>query len=99
MKRNHAWLVRALGLVAVVFLTGFGNVSVYQGSVRAIGADSITILNNNGTQQKFIVNNLTRTFVSGKILPVTRIKPNSHVQIAVDGNDVCLQIVVEEVPK
>lgn len=99
MKRQLNALVALLGLLSLPVLLGAGNASVYFGMVRSIDAGKITILNKSGSERQLKINAGTRSFVSGKLLPPRYIKPNSYVQIAVDENDVCLQIVVDEVPK
>jgi hypothetical protein len=45
------------------------------------------------------MNKDTKVFASGRIVPFTRIMPNSQVQAAVNGDGLCLQVVVEEGPK
>lgn len=99
MKRKRNALVALLGLLSLPVLLGAGNATVYFGTVRSIDASKITILNKNGSERVLKINAGTRSFVSGRSLPATYIKPHSQVQVAVDGNDVCLQIVVDEVPK
>jgi hypothetical protein len=99
MKRQLKILSAGLGLASVLVLLGAGKVSVYFGTVRSIDAEKITLLAKNGSEKKLRINSSTRSFVSGKLLPATAIMPHSRVQIAVDDQDVCLQIVVEEVPK
>lgn len=99
MKKQMTVFLGVISLVAMVFLTGFGEVAVYKGIVSSIRPSAITIIQKNGGQKTFKINDKTVSFVSGKHLPARRIKPNSHVEIAVDRNNVCLQIVVEEAPK
>jgi len=99
MKTYLHWFVKLVVLVVPVFLLGAGDITVYFGTVRSVRADKVTVLLKDGSEKSCKVTDKTRSFVSGRLLPVTRIRPNSHVQIAVDGQDVCRQIVVEEAPK
>ena len=99
MKRYLRALLRILGLVCPLLLMGAGNSDVYLGIVRSVKADRIVILQKNGVEKTFKISAATRSFVSGKLLSVKHLKRNSAVQIAVDDQDVCLQIVADEVPK
>lgn len=99
MKRVKLYFKSLLWLAAFLFVTGFGDVNVYQGIVSKISPNGITILTKSGGQRTFKIDTQTKTFVSGRVLPATRIKPNSHVEVAVNSDDVCLQIVVQEGPK
>jgi hypothetical protein len=99
MKRHLLFFKKILCSSVIALLVGFGNVTVLKGIVLSIAPGKITVIQKNGSQLNLKINTQTQTFVSGRPLPATRIKPNSHVQIAVDRDDVCLQIVVEEAPK
>jgi len=83
----------------MMLLLGAGDVHVYFGTVQACTPDKISIVQKDGGEKSFKVNGATRVFVTGRLLPVTRIRPNTRVQVAVDRHDVALQIVVEEAPK
>jgi hypothetical protein len=99
MKGIKLYFQGFLWLVAFLIVTGFGDVNVYQGIVRSVTPTSIVIINKHNGQQSFRVNSETKTFVSGRVRPVTRIGLNSKVEVAANRNDVCLQIVVKESPK
>jgi|GEM_PF-1974790 len=100
MKSYLKALAKVLGIVSPLILVGAGNAAtVYFGFVRAVEAHQITIVQKNGAEKTVTLAAGARAFVSGKLVPTRFIKRNSKVQIAVDEHDVCLQIVVDEVPK
>ena len=90
-------------LVPVVLLSfmllGAGDIAVYFGTIRTTQDGTMTLMLKDGGEKTIRVNRDTKAFASGRIVPFTRIKPNSHVQAAVNGDGLCLQVVVEEVPK
>lgn len=86
-------------LLLSCMLLGAGDIAVYFGTIRTLHENRLTLMLKDGGEKSIKMNNETRAFVSGRIVPFTRIKPNSHVQAAVNGDGICLQIVVEEGPK
>ncbi len=99
MKRIRFEMIILMVVLLSFMLLGAGNIAVYFGTVRTIHDDRMTLLLKNGGERTIKMNKNTKAFASGRIVPFTRIKPNSHVQAAVNGDGLCLQIVVEEGPK
>jgi hypothetical protein len=88
----------SLALLALL-LSGAGSFKLHEGAVRSVTSNSITIADKGGFEQTLSVNTSTQVYISGKVLPVRRIRRNSLVEIAANSQDVCLRIVVREVPR
>lgn len=93
-------VILLLVMLLSFMLMGAGNIEVYFGTVRATTKDGrMTLMLKNSGEKTVKMNKETKVFAGGRIVPSTRIKPNSHVQAAVNGDGLCLQVVVEEGPK
>lgn len=99
MKLFRREMFLLLILLLSCMLLGAGDIDVYFGTIRTLHENRLTLMLNDGREKNIKLNDETKAFVSGRIVPFTRIKPNSHVQAAVNGDGICLQIVVEEGPK
>lgn len=99
MKLIRCEVILLLVVLLSFMLLGAGDITVYFGTVRITQDDRMTLMLKNGGEKTIKMNKDTRAFASGRIVPFTRIKPNSHVQAAVNDDGLCLQVVVEEGPK
>ena len=97
LLRNEVFLLLIVFLS--LMLLGAGNIAVYFGTVRSSQDGKLILLLKNGGERTLKMNRDTKVLAAGRIVPFTRIKPNSVVQAAVDFDGVCLQVVVEEGPK
>lgn len=73
--------------------------TVYNGIVKSIKGPDMVLLQGGGAEKSVRLTKETRVFASGKVVPYSRIKPNSIVQVAITDDGRCLQVVVEEGPK
>lgn len=99
MKMIRYEVILVMVILFSCILLGAGDIAVYFGTVRNIQDNRMMLIMKNGSEKSVKLNNDTRVFASGRLVPYTRIKPNSHVQAAVNGDGLCLQLVVEEGPK
>lgn len=99
MKLIWCGMILLLAVLLSFMLVGAGDISVYFGTVRTTQDGRMTLMLKNGGEKNVRMNKETKVFTSGRIVPFTRIKPNSHVQAAVNSDGLCLQVVVEEGPK
>ena len=99
MKLMRMYLFLMFVILSSFMLFGAGNIAVYFGTVRTTQDGKMTLMLKGGGEKTLKMNKDTKVFASGRTVPFTRIKPNSHVQAAVNGDGLCLQVVVEEVPK
>ena len=97
IQSNMILLLVIMSLSCIVL--GAGTITVYFGTIRATQGDRMTLMLKDGGEKTLKMNQDTKVFASGRTVPFTRIKPNSHVQAAVNGDGLCLQVVVEEGPK
>jgi hypothetical protein len=88
-----------LGLASALLLLGAGQITTYFGLVRAVDAHSITFFQRNSAEKTLPVAAGLKAMASGKPVPLTSVKPNSRVQLAVDEQGTCVRVVVEEVPR
>ena len=86
-------------LIVSFMLMGAGSVAVYFGTIRTTQDGKMTLLLKGGGEKTLRMNKETKVFASGRIVPFTRIKPNSQVQAVANDDGLCLQVVVEEGPK
>jgi len=99
MKLIRYEVLLLLVVLLSFLLLGAGNIAVYFGTVRTTQDGRMTLLLKNGSETTLKMNKDTRVFAAGRIVPFSRIKPNSQVQAAVNPDGLCLQVVVEEGPK
>ena len=99
MKPIKCEVILLLVVLLSFILLGAGDITVYFGTIRTTQDGRMTLMLKNGGEKTIQMNKETKAFASGRIVPFTRIKPNSHVQVAVNDDGLCLQIVVEEGPK
>ena len=99
MKLIRCEIFLPLVVLLSFMVLGAGNIAVYFGTIRTVQDGRITLMLKNGGEKTIKMNKDTKAFASGRVVPFTRIKPNSLIQAAVNGDGLCLQIVVEEGPK
>ncbi|MDA8413354.1 MAG: hypothetical protein M0023_06140 [Desulfobacteraceae bacterium] len=99
MKLRRYEVILLLIVLLSFMLLGAGSISVYFGTVRATQDGKLTMMLKGGSEKTLKMNKDTRVFAAGRLVPFTRIKPNSQVQAAADSDGLCLQVVVEEGPK
>ena len=99
MKLIRCEVILLLVMLLSFMLLGTSDISVYFGTIRTTQDGKMTLMLKSGGEKTIKMNKDTKAFASGRIVPFTRIKPNSHVQAAVNGDGLCLQVVVEEGPK
>ena len=89
-------VVMALG---ALFVMGAGNVTVFNGMIRAIKGPEIVLILKNGSEKHIKLNKDTRVLIGRERSPFSFIKPNSKVEVVVNSDGKCLQVVVQEGPK
>ncbi len=93
-------LTLALTLNLILFsLLPASLATVYNGIVKSIKGADMVLMQKGGAESSVQLTKDTRVFASGKIVPYSRIKPNSIVQVSIASDGRCLQVVVEEGPK
>lgn len=99
MKLIRHEVLLLLVMLLSFMLLGAGNIVVYFGTVRTTQDGKMTLMLKRGGEMILKMNKDTKVFASGRIVPFSRIMPNSQVQAAVNPDGLCLQVVVEEGPK
>ncbi len=88
-----------VGVLLSILCMGAGSVTVLHGMVRTIKGSDMVVMLKNGSERTVKLSKDTRVFLSGDLSPYRLIKPNSKVEVAVNSDGKCLQVVVQEGPK
>ncbi len=95
--KTRLLMVLVLALTALI-LMGAGT-TTYRGIVMSNDGNKLVLLMQNNQERTFRTSASTRVFFGEATGPVSKIKRNMRVQLAVNNSDVCVQIVTEGVPK
>ena len=85
--------------LASLFAMGAGSVTVFSGMIRTIKGSEMVLILKNGSEKQVRLNKDTRVLIGNERSPSSFIKPNSKVEVAVNSEGKCVQVVVYEVPK
>jgi len=99
MRILRLFFVVVIMALGSFFVMGAGNVTVFNGMIRTIKGSEMILILKNGSEKHIKLNNDTRVFIGMERSPFSFIKPNSKVEVAVNSDGKCLQVVVQEGPK
>ncbi|NTV49685.1 MAG: hypothetical protein HGB32_02560 [Geobacteraceae bacterium] len=97
-------ILRLLFVVVVMalsssFVMGAGSVNVFNGMIRNIKGPDMVVILKNGSEKQLKIDKDTRIFIGSERSPYSFIKPNSMVEVSINSDGKCLQVVVQEGPK
>lgn len=98
---NIVRIVAGLLVLTCSIVSGYAEevASSYYGMVKSVRGVDLVIIQKDGHEKSMKLSKETRVFASGRVVPYTRLKPNSVVRVAVIDGSKCIQVVVEEGPK